>query len=90
MHGGVYYPIPTLITGIVVPDSWDDQGRVISVTIQAYDEHEYAVGESDWEQRLLGLTQKKVRAWGRISQRAAGRFRIQVDQVEVIEQENGL
>lgn len=76
------------IIGLVVPDSWDEQGRVVGVSIQAYDEREYAVGKSVWEQRLLGLTYKKVRAWGRISQRAAGRFKIQVDQLEVIEQES--
>jgi hypothetical protein len=73
------------ITGIVVPDSWDDHGHVIGVSIQAYDEREYAVGQNAWGKRLLGLTRKKIRAWGRISQLPAGKLGIQVDQVEVIE-----
>ena len=74
------------ITGIVVADCWDDHGRVIGVSIQAYDECEYAVGQNAWTKRLIGLTQKKIRAWGQISQLPAGKFWIQVDQVEVIEQ----
>ena len=74
------------ITGIVVPDCWDDHGQVIGVSIQAYDECEYAVGQNAWGKRLLNLTQKKVKAWGQISQLPAGRLAIQVDQVEVIEQ----
>ncbi len=83
--GSLPNPTPP-ITGIVVPDSWDECGHVIGVSIQAYDEREYTVGQNAWAERLLALTHKKVRAWGRISQLPAGRFWIQVDQVEVIEQ----
>ena len=74
-----------IITGIILPSQWDNQGKTTRISIHASDESEYLVDYSGLGRELLNLIQKKVEVKGKIRERLNGSIFIQVHSYELIE-----
>ena len=72
------------IKGIVVPSTWDDQGNVIGVTIQAYDEKAYIVEHVQPGEELLNHVHAKVEVDGKIRERINGSTSVRVKSYRVM------
>ncbi len=72
------------ITGIVVPDDWDEQDNVIRVAIRGPLHEEYVVEYNKQGKELLSLTDRKVRVTGKIRERLSGEVVLSVNSYEVI------
>jgi len=72
------------IAGIVVPGTWDHQGNVTGVTIQAYDEKVYIVEHTQLGKELLNHIHEKVEVSGKIRERINGSISIRVKSYRVM------
>jgi hypothetical protein len=72
------------IAGIVVPGTWDHQGTVTGVTIQAYDEKAYLVEHTPLGKELLNHIHEKVEVAGKIRERINGNISISVKSYRVM------
>jgi hypothetical protein len=72
------------IAGIVVPGTWDHQGNVTGVTIQAYDEKVYIVEHNQIGKELLNCIHEKVEVSGKIRERINGSISIRVKSYKVM------
>lgn len=70
------------ITGIVIPEDWDENDNVIRVAIKAPDYVEYVVERNSKGKELLALVDKKVKATGTIRERVHGDMIISVKRYE--------
>jgi hypothetical protein len=70
------------ITGIVVPEDWDKQDRVIRVAVKTPFYEEYVVEHNKQGRELLSLVNHKVRVTGRIRQRLDGAMLITINTYE--------
>lgn len=73
-----------VITGIIIPAKWDENGNVIGVTIQTSDERVYLVDHNAKGTELLSLLHKKVRATGKVKKRFRGDFLISVQEYQKV------
>jgi len=48
------------IEGILIPSDWDDDGKVIGLTIATADEREYRIADRDQVTRLTPFLRKRV------------------------------
>ena len=78
-----------VITGLILPAKWDDNGKVIGVTIQSNDEKVYLVEHTKAGEELLDLIHKKVEATGKIRERLDGRILINVQRYKVVNEQYG-
>ena len=62
-----------MICGIVIPDQWDANGKVIAVTIHDNDEKVFLVEHTKIGNDLLNLIHKEVEVKGKIRERLDGR-----------------
>jgi hypothetical protein len=76
-----------IIEGIIIPEKWDDNGKVTGVTIQTNDEKVYLVEHTRAGQELLSLIHKKVEAKGKIRERLDGSTLITVQSYLKMEEE---
>lgn len=74
------------ITGIVIPEDWDDNDNVIRVAIKTLDYVEYVVERNIKGKELLALVDEKVRATGTIRERVHGDMIISVKRYEQIKE----
>jgi hypothetical protein len=74
------------ITGIVVPDDWDENDNVIRVAIKAPDYVEYVVERNRKGKELLAFINEKVKATGNVRKRAGGDIVISVKSYEPIKE----
>ena len=72
------------IKGIVVPGTWDHQGNVTGVTIQAYNEKAYFVEHTQLGKELLNHIHEKVEVDGKIRERINGSISIHVKSYKVM------
>ncbi|MGD2270508.1 MAG: hypothetical protein PVI06_08925 [Desulfobacterales bacterium] len=72
------------IAGIVVPGTWDHQGKVTGVIIQAYDEKAYLVEHSQLGNELLSHIHEKVEVAGKIRERINGSISIRLRSYKVM------
>ncbi len=72
------------IAGIVVPGTWDHNGNVTGVTIQAYDEKAYHVEHGQLGKELLNHIHEKVEVDGKIREKINGSVSICVKSYKVI------
>jgi hypothetical protein len=54
----------TVVTGVVIPTDWDDEGNVIGIAISSHDETEYFVDKKGKGPDLLPLIRKEVEVSG--------------------------
>ena len=59
----------SIISGIVIPDQWDANGKVIAVTIHDNDEKVFLVEHTKIGNDLLNLIHKEVQVTGKIRER---------------------
>ena len=67
-----------LIEGIIIPSQWDDNGKIIGVSINTNDEKEYLIELFGAGNDLLSLIHQKVAVRGKIRQRIDGSNLIRV------------
>ena len=67
------------ITGLVVPEDWDEKGNVIRVAIKTLDYQEYIVEYNKKGKELLAFIDNKVRVGGTIRERLDGDIIISVN-----------
>jgi hypothetical protein len=73
------------VTGILIPDKWDDKNNVIGVSIQAFDENEYIVENYRDRKDLFDFINEKVKVTGKVYEKTGGKFIIEVNRFEVME-----
>ena len=66
----------SIISGIVIPDQWDANGKVIAVTIHDNDEKVFLVEHTKIGNDLLNLIHKEVQVTGKIRERFDGKTSI--------------
>lgn len=73
------------VTGILIPDKWDDKNNVIGVSIQAFDENEYIVENYRDRKDLFDFINEKVKVTGEVYEKTDGKFSIEVNHFEAME-----
>ena len=73
------------VSGILIPEQWDDNSNVIGVSIQAFDENEYIVKNCRDDKDLFDFIKKKVKVVGKVFERSDGKFNIEVNRFEVMD-----
>lgn len=76
------------ITGIIVPEDWDKEDRVVRVAVKTAFHEEYIVEHNQQGRQLLFLIDQRVRARGWIRERLDGSMSITVSTYDLME-ENG-
>jgi hypothetical protein len=76
------------VTGIIVPQMWDDNGKVIGLSIQAFDEREYIVKAYKRGKELFEFINENVKVTGKLQERLDGKVLIEVNQFEILESRN--
>jgi co-chaperonin GroES (HSP10) len=73
------------VSGILIPEKWDDKSNVIGVSIQAFDEYEYIVKSCLDDKDLFNFIKKKIKVAGKVFERSDGKFDIEVNRFEVMD-----
>lgn len=66
------------IKGLVIPEQWDKEGRVLAITIQTSQEEIYFVEQTDTGQEMLKFLHQEVEVKGKITERLNGNSMITV------------
>jgi hypothetical protein len=73
------------ISGIVLPDRWDDLDNVIGVAIETAEGEEYIVEANERSNQLLHFLDEEVQATGIIRERLDGDLTISVKRFEAFD-----
>ena len=76
------------ITGIILADQWDENGKVIGIAVHIDQEEIYIVAQNKRIKKLANLIQTKARMEGKIKEGLDGKKFIYVETVKTIEKEN--
>ena len=66
------------IIGIIMPNNWDENGKVIEIALYTNQEEIYALEDNSLTQELISLLQKKVEIRGKIRKHPDGNRSISV------------
>lgn len=66
------------IIGIIMPNTWDENGKVIEIALYTNQEEVYAVEDNSLTQELISLLQKKVEIKGKIRKHPDGNRSISI------------
>jgi hypothetical protein len=72
------------ISGVIVPEDWDDRNRVIRVGVKISDYEEYLVEYNQKGKELMSLIDQKVRVKGKVRELLDGDLMIAVMSYELI------
>jgi hypothetical protein len=72
------------IKGLIIPNKWDGNGKVIGIAIHTDKEEVYVVAHNSMESELLSQLHVKVRIEGKIMQRLDGNKLIHVKNFQLI------
>lgn len=72
------------VTGILIPEKWDDKENIVGVSIQAFDENEYIVKSFQQGNNLFDFINEKVKVTGHVFKISDGKFTIDVNRFEVL------
>lgn len=78
----------SVITGIVIPDKWDAEGKIMAVTIHTNDEKVFLVEQSRTGTDLLNFIHKEVEVTGKIRERFDGKTSIGVKNYKIIDEQS--
>jgi hypothetical protein len=78
----------SVITGIVIPDKWDADGKIVAVTIHTNDEKVFPVEQSIIGIDLLDLIHKEVEVTGKIRERFDGKTSIGVKSYKIMDEQS--
>ena len=73
-----------IIEGLVIPNKWDDNGKIIGIAIHTDKEEFYIVAHNRMEAELLNQLHLKVRIEGKIMERLDGSKLIHVGRFKPI------
>ena len=77
-----------VISGIVIPEQWDANGKVVTVTIHTNDEKVFLVEHTKIGNDLLDLIHKKVEVTGKIRERLDGKTSIGIKSYTTIDEQS--
>ena len=80
-------PEKQVISGIVILAQWDENGKVITVTIQTNNENVFFVEHTKTGNELLNLIHKKVEVTGNIRERLDGKKCIGIKSYKTVEEQ---
>jgi hypothetical protein len=75
-----------IISGIILPQNWDENGRATEIAVYTNTEEVYAVKHSSLTPELLSLIQKGVEIRGKIIEHPDGKKYLAVINYIVLEQ----
>ena len=75
-----------VVTGIVMANSWDENGRVIEIALYTNTEEVFTVEHNSLTQGLISLLQKKVEIKGKIRKHPDGNRSISVHNFIVLDE----
>ena len=75
------------ITGIILPNQWDEDGNVIGVSVYTDREEIYIVAQNKRIKELVNLVQIKVRVEGKVKEGLDGNKLVYVKTVKTMENE---
>jgi hypothetical protein len=74
------------VTGIILPNSWDQNGRIVDIAIYTNTEQVYGVEHNSLIAKLMNLVHKRVEVKGKIRKRLHGHQSIAVQNFIVLEE----
>ena len=74
-----------VITGIIMPNNWDENGKVIEIALYTNTEEIYAVEDNNLNKKLIGLLKKKVKIKGKIREKPDGKISISAHSFNVFD-----
>ena len=77
------------IEGLVIPNKWDEKGRITGIAIHTSKEEVYLVAHNRMESELLNHIQVKVGIQGKIMERLDGSKLIHVSRFQPVIKEGG-
>jgi len=77
-----------MITGLILPIEWDNNGKVIEVAIYTEEEEIFLVGHNERIKDCLSSIQKKVQVEGQIARKSKGYNRIYITFFKIISNNN--
>jgi hypothetical protein len=72
------------VTGILIPEKWDEKGNVVGLSIQTFDERGYIIKAYKLRKELLQFINQTVAITGKVSERLDGRQIIEASHFGVI------
>ena len=75
-----------VVTGIIMANNWDENGRVIEIALYTNTEEVFTVEHDSLTQGLIGLLQKKVEIKGNIRKHPDGNRSISVHNFIVLDE----
>ena len=72
------------IKGLIIPEQWDQEGKVVGITIQTDREEIYFVAPNETGRDLLSFVHEEVEADGEITKRLNGTAMITVDNFRTV------
>ena len=75
-----------VVTGIIMPNNWDENGKVIEIALYTSNEEVYALADNNLTQELIHLLQKKVEIKGEIRIQPDGNRSISVQNYIVLDE----
>jgi len=75
-----------VVTGIIMANNWDENGRVIEIALYTNTEEVFTVEHDSQTQGLIGLLQKKVEIKGKIRKHPDGNRSISVHNFIVLDE----
>ena len=76
------------VEGLIIPNKWDEKGKIIGIAIHTDKEEVYIVAHNRMESELLNQLHIKVRIEGKIMQRLDGNKLIHVRNFQPIRDES--
>jgi len=82
------------VTGIIMPNNWDSNGKVVQIAIYTNEEEVYLVEHNHRGQELLNHINRRVEVRGKKRERLDGNRYIAVQEYvvleEIVDEENGM
>ena len=76
-----------VIRGLIIPEQWDKEGRVVAITIQTNREEVYFVKHNKTGRELLSFVHQEIEANGKITKSLNGTASVTVKSFRPIETE---
>jgi len=74
----------SIVTGIIIPSRWNEQGKPAQIAVHTDDQKEYQIDFAGAGKELLNLTYKKVEIQGRLREQLSGREILCVRKYQII------
>ena len=80
-------PTPADVTGVIMPNRWDNNGRIIEIAIYTGAEEVYRVEPNRLAHEIMmNFMHKRIAVQGRITERLDGNMTIAIQKFSVLEE----